>query len=609
MDISSASLDLGPMDFLVSSGTYRTLEGAPQALRPAGPPGPEALRHAAWEIGERRLADCYGPPASHVGLAMVHPTGGFAYWRLLHGWVEATARARGGRWDGSRPILRLYDVSYINFTGLNANRIQDHTLPGLTGQLFFGLPTPGTWQIAEVGFLLRSGEFIPAARSPAVAFAPEAPCRHTSPAALLVTAPGRVEQVNSVWDAEHELRERRRPRLRHPLRIAAFAFASRPSGQQGALADFVTELATGQRVHGHEVHVFVPATESFAADRESEGVVYHPLAGVKGAGPIELARSFAARAEARLAELPPFDLIHLHEWMTGVCGWAGHRPTVLSLCSIEATRRAGRPEPGAGPDEQSRQIEQIEKKVARAAGAVLTPTWLRDRAVAELGLDSGRVHPFPMEGRLPNEWEAPLDFGKVKMGYGMGPLDRVVLFIGPLEHAAGVDILLEALPVLLRRWGNLRLAYVGNGPMRGPLEWRAHELGVGWAVRFLGDQGGMALTNLLRSSEALVLPSRYRIAMDDAVVDLARKAGRPVVTTHGGPSHMVRHEEDGLLTYDNPGSMVWAVDRVLGDPGHAERMGQNGRRSEGGTMRWSEVARAYLEACVGWFPELTVTRM
>ena len=107
--------------------------------------------------------------------------------------------------------------------------------------------------------------------------------------------------------------------------------------------------------------------------------------------------------------------------------------------------------------------------------------------------------------------------------------------------------------------------------------------------------------------------SRGKLDLDPATVKqaraLARKAGRPVVTTHGGPAHLVRHEENGLITYDNPGSMVWALDRILGDPGHSERMGQNGRRSEGGTMRWSEVARQYLELCVAWFPELTVTRL
>jgi hypothetical protein len=54
--------------------------------------------------------------------------------------------------------------------------------------------------------------------------------------------------------------------------------------------------------------------------------------------------------------------------------------------------------------------------------------------------------------------------------------------------------------------------------------------------------------------------------------------------------------------------MVWAVDRVLGDPGHAERMGANGRRREDGAVVWSDVARHYLELCAAPFPELTETR-
>ena len=40
-------------------------------------------------------------------------------------------------------------------------------------------------------------------------------------------------------------------------------------------------------------------------------------------------------------------------------------------------------------------------------------------------------------------------------------------------------------------WSDLRVVFVGNGPMRGQLERRSHELGVAWAVRFLGDQSGM----------------------------------------------------------------------------------------------------------------------
>jgi glycosyltransferase involved in cell wall biosynthesis len=610
MDISTAIMDLGPTEYLAPARVFNTSVSAPHENGKHQGPferreprlAMELLRQCAWEIGEQRPADRYGPDASHVGLAMVHPTHGFAHYHMLLGWVEETARARGHNWDGSRPVLRLYDVSYIEFTGLNAHRIQDHTLPGLAGQLFFNLPNPGTWQVAEVGFVLRNGEFIPAARSPVVPFAPDAPSRQGGHAALFVPGPGRSEPIDNVWSSERELRERRRPRLRQPLRFAAFAFASRPSGPDCALATFVTELAAGQAARGHDVHVFVPATEHLPHQRQEAGVTYHPLP-VRGDSPIELAQAFSLAARARLREFPPFDLLHLHEWMTGLVPGQAEPRAVLSLSSLEATRRNGAP-----PDELSRAIEQTERELAKSARHVLTPGWLRDRAVGELGLPPERVHPFAMEGRLPNEWEQPLDVGQVKMGAGFGPLDRMMIYVGPLEHAAGVDLLVEALPVLLRRWGNLRIAFVGLGPMHGHLLHRAGEMGVGHAVRLFGHVSGPWLTQLLRASEALVLPSRYRQPQDDAVVDLARKAARPVITTHGGPAHLVRHEENGLVTYDNPGSMVWALDRALGDPGHADRMGNNGRRSDSASLKWDEVAGHYLEACVSWFPELTVTK-
>jgi glycosyltransferase involved in cell wall biosynthesis len=564
---------------------------------------PEHLRRVAWEIGAKKPADAYEPPANHVGLAMVAPRQGFAHWRILPGWVEATARSRGHAWHNCRLVLRLYDVSYILFNGFNAHRIQDHGLPGLCGQLFFKLPRVGTWELGEVGFLLRNGEFIPAARSQGVPFAADAPSSRGSQAALLVEGPGRIEEVGNVWEQEHVLRERRKPHLRRPLRLATFAFASLATGQDGTLARFVSELAAGASSRGHEVHVFLPATKEFHAEREVAGVRHHPLAVDGGDNPVDVAQSFAKAAGDRLREHGPFDLVHLHEWMTGWVPRPGGCPAVLSLGSVEAVRRNGTP-----PSSLSRAIEAAERAVAAEAHCVLTPDWLRDRAAAVLGLDGTRVRPFPMEGRMPNEWESPLDYGQAKGEIGVGPLDRLLLFVGPLEHAAGVDLLVEALPVLLQRAPNLRLAFAGGGNMHGALAQRAHELGVAWAVRLLGHVERPQVVRLVRAAEALVLPSRYRVPFDDAVVDLARRAGRPVVTTHGGPAHLVRHEETGVVTYDNPGSMVWALDRILGDPGHAERMGRNGRRSEGSSVVWSEVAGHYLDLCADHFPKLTERR-
>src|SRR5262245_12991572 len=160
----------------------------------------ETFRRVAWEISEQKPADGFTPPVSHVGLAMVGPVEGFAHWRILPGWIADTAWHKGEAWRDCRLILRLYDVSYLHFNGLNAHRIQDEPLPAIEGQRFFRLPNPGTWQLAEVGFLLRQGEFVPAARSHVCPFAPDGASRHASQAALLVDHRRRVEEVGNLWD-------------------------------------------------------------------------------------------------------------------------------------------------------------------------------------------------------------------------------------------------------------------------------------------------------------------------------------------------------------------------------------------------------------------------
>jgi glycosyltransferase involved in cell wall biosynthesis len=596
---------LGLVDF-VSPGTLSWEEeiASPQVqvrwTAPASlPPDAELLRRCAWDIGEEKPADAYLPADNHVGLAAVTPKQGFAHWRIQPGWVDETARRRGAAWNNCRLVLRLYDVSCIHFTGFNAHRLHDEPLPSLCGQRFFHLPRSGTAQLGEVGFVLRSGEFIPAARSEAVQFARDSWSPKREQTALYVDERWRIEVVGNVWEQENFLHERRRPKLRHPLRIAAFALTA---GDEGMPSSFVRELTHQQHALGHEVHVFVPISASLQQPRAIDGVHYHPLPIAASGSSLETAQAFARAAEARLREMPAFDLLHHHEWLTGLAAARQRRPRILSLTSLETTRRNG-----AAPTALSRAIQEAERAIARAVPCVLTPEWLREQALADLGVDDAHVRSFPMEGRLANEWECPLDYGQVKGEIGVGPLDRLILYVGPLEHSAGVDLLVEAMPAVLRRSGNARLAFIGSGSMHGHLEGRAHQLGVAHAVRVLGHREGAQVHRLVRAAEAIVLPSRCRVPFDDAVVDLARKAGRAVVTTHSGPAHLIRHDDNGLITYDNPGSMVWALDRLLGDPAHTERMGRNGKRSEGSTQSWSDVTRHYLELCAHCFPELTVT--
>src|SRR5260370_34937409 len=95
------------------------------APTPAARVDAELLRRVAWEIGEGKAADGYRPTCNHVGLAMVTPGQGFAHWRILEGRVERAGGPKGPGWHKGILVRRLYDVSYFNFTCLNAPQIVD----------------------------------------------------------------------------------------------------------------------------------------------------------------------------------------------------------------------------------------------------------------------------------------------------------------------------------------------------------------------------------------------------------------------------------------------------------------------------------------------------
>jgi glycosyltransferase involved in cell wall biosynthesis len=553
----------------------------------------------AWQIAAAHPQEQYVPRSSYVTLAMAAPRQGLVTWRVLSEFEERAGPSRGDAWHSRRLVVRLYDVTKVEFNGFNANRILDLALDRALGERIFSLPTAGSVQLAEVGFWLHTGEFVPAARSEPVYFPSGGGAAEHDPSALFVDRQLCPEPVSTPWEAPKWLKRRNAPKLRVPLRLAWFSFESSAVGDQGASAAFTGELARELAASGHEVHAFLPRKPALGESRLIDGVTYHPVELGSASDPLELSRIFGQVAAGRVKALGHFDLYHWHEWMASSVLPTGRSRILCSLTSTERVRL------GSGPTSPlSERIENAERSVACRADCVLVPEWLHARAMTELGVSEDKLSCFAFEGRFLDEWECPLDVGHVKMEMGFGPLDRVFLFMGPLEWGAGVDLLIEAMPALLNRYHGCRLAMVGYGGMQGGLEHRSHELGVAHAVRWLGHMEGHPLVRLLRAAEAVVLPSRQREGFDEGVVALARRAGRPVITTHQGPTHLVSHEQNGLVTYDNPGSMVWAMSQVLADSGLSEVLGALGRPSDDRRPQWVEVANHYNELCATRFSEL-----
>ncbi len=156
------------------------------------------------------------------------------------------------------------------------------------------------------------------------------------------------------------------------------------------------------------------------------------------------------------------------------------------------------------------------------------------------------------------------------------PVNRFAVgWIGRMTAVKRTDDVLVAFKALRDRGVDACLCMVGDGPDRGQLERRAHELGIVRDTLFLGYQENVG--PFYAAFDALVLPSGNEGTPVSAIEALA--AGRPVVATRvGGVPDVVRDGEDGFLV--DAGATDELADRLARlarDPELREQMGRRGR--------------------------------
>jgi glycosyltransferase involved in cell wall biosynthesis len=185
-------------------------------------------------------------------------------------------------------------------------------------------------------------------------------------------------------------------------------------------------------------------------------------------------------------------------------------------------------------------------------------------------------------------FESQLDPGAIKARYQVGPVDPVLLFVGDLDERYGPDLLLRAMPALLRHHRQARLVIVGDGHLQWPLRVYARYLLLEHAVRLVGDVQGLAMEELIQASDVIVVPSRESTPWWPIQAGWA--ARKPVVLTHEAARGLTEHEKDSVLVYPSENSIVWGVERVLYDADLRQAIGTAGRHKLEERFGWTALA-------------------
>ena len=130
---------------------------------------PEAGPASLEEPGN--LPETYGE--TRVVLLPVHPYLIHAYWELTPEDLERVERRLGEGHGRAKPVLRVYDITYIEFDGTNAHSYFDVEIDLGTKNWYVPLWSPEKSYIADLGFRRADGEYLAITRS-SVAHTPRA---------------------------------------------------------------------------------------------------------------------------------------------------------------------------------------------------------------------------------------------------------------------------------------------------------------------------------------------------------------------------------------------------------------------------------------------------
>jgi glycosyltransferase involved in cell wall biosynthesis len=157
---------------------------------------------------------------------------------------------------------------------------------------------------------------------------------------------------------------------------------------------------------------------------------------------------------------------------------------------------------------------------------------------------------------------APIDNVAARRGLGLDASAPVVLFAGDLSHDAGADILFDAIVTVCGGNHEAQFLFAGDGALKGQLQEWASRAGLDRRCRFLGHVPSESFNRVLVACDFVVIPARVR--QGEELARMAIVAGKPVVTTHQAAIPFIVHGRNGLIAYDNPGSLVWAIRALLG---------------------------------------------
>ena len=223
------------------------------------------------------------------------------------------------------------------------------------------------------------------------------------------------------------------------------------------------------------------------------------------------------------------------------------------------------------------------------------------KAISRPISDSARASMVKIAPGIDTDHFAPVDSTDVKKSLGLTE-KKVIVSVGRLVHRKGQDVLITAMPEILREIPDAHLLLIGEGPYRQYLESQVKKLQIDSHVSFIGRISYADLPRYICLGEVFAMPARSRLAGLEVeglgIVYLEASAcGLPVIAGNsGGAPDAVREGVTGfVIDGRNPQAVAQSITELLAAPERARTMGLAGRAWIIEEWRWQIWSERFAE--------------
>ncbi|MBN2168228.1 MAG: glycosyltransferase family 4 protein [Actinobacteria bacterium] len=369
----------------------------------------------------------------------------------------------------------------------------------------------------------------------------------------------------------------------------------------GGLGRHVYHLATSLADEGIKVHVVTKDHPDTPSYEFSQGVHIYRVSDYPPQIPqedwvpwtLQLNIALLERSISLMNDLGSVDVIHAHDWLVAHAAsglkHAYQAPLVATIHATEYGRHQGHL-----PGPMNRLIHQIEWWLTfESVRTICCSQYMADQVEKIFELPNDKIDIIP-NGIDTSSFKHEVNIDLHKRKY-VPPGDKLVFFVGRLVYEKGIQTVIEAMPVILKKVPNVTFVVAGTGPHMNQLHAMTHELGLDKKVKFTGYIDNDTLSAFYRYADLTVVPSLYEpfgmVVLESMAMDTPT-----IVADTGGLSEIVIHEETGLkFRAGDPKSLAEAMLRVLTDEKLARRITTDARRYMGDRYSWKTIADRTIE--------------